>query len=429
MGRRQAALLALVGLLATALPGPATADGQSLAGKVLAVDAGHGGDDPGAQGFGLQEKAVNLDVALRLRDLLAAEGARVVMTRTCDCTVSLADRVAIANDAGAHRFVSVHSNSCGGCGGHGTETYYHTSLPSDSTAARLAGVAQEEAVQHLATRDRGVKQADFYVLRNTAMPAVLVELAFIDHADDNAKLADPARRQEAARGLLHAVQRHYGIAPHDPGAPPPFSVTIVAPPADAWLGGTVLAKGATNRPGDLAWLRFLVDGAVQKWVTPAPHEWAWDTRAWADGDHALRLEGQDGQGARAAHEVRVRLDNTPPTVALTSPADGSVHVGATRLPGAAGLTVAAGRVPVRAAASDPQPGSGVARVEFRVDGALRAADTAAPYEWVWPAEDEALGRHVVEARAVDRVGNARSASVVVDLAVPTTVRGLLATAG
>jgi N-acetylmuramoyl-L-alanine amidase len=426
MGRKAA--LALMGMLLLGAPlgaVPVQAGGQDLAGKVIALDAGHGGSDPGASGFGLLEKDVNLDVVLRARDLLAAEGATVVLTRDCDCTVSLADRVAKANGANADRFVSVHSNACGGCGGKGTETYYHTSLGSGSTAAQLASVVQQEAVEHLQTTDRGVKQADFYVLRNTAMPAVLLELAFIDHAGDNAKLASPTWRQEAARGILHAVQRHYGIPPHDPGSP--FLVAIAAPTQGAWVGGVVQARGTTNQEGNLAWMRFLLDGAVAKWVTPVPHVWDWDTRATSDGAHALRLEGRNAQGQDAHHAITVNVDNTPPDAAITSPREGMVHVGGNRLPGA-GLTIAAGRVPFEATATDPAPGSGVARVDFLVDGVLRHRATAAPYAWTWPAEDEALGNHDLAIVAVDRVGNARTLAMEVDLTVPTTPRGLLASA-
>lgn len=410
-------LVAAVGLLAAL---PAQADDQSLAGKRIAVDAGHGGSDPGAQGFGLNEKDVNLDVARRARDLLEAEGATVLMTRDCDCTVSLQQRTDDANAWGAHRFISIHSNACGGCGGKGTETYFHTSLSSESTAAKLANVLQDEVVDHLQTTDRGVKQANFHVLRETDMPAALVELAFIDFQADNDKLKSPAWRQEAARGILHAVHRHFGIAPHDPGAAPPFAVGILAPADGAWQRGTITARGSTNQEGNLNWMRFLVDGAVTKWVTPAPHEWAWDTTGHADGGHALRLEGENKAGARAAAAITVNVDNTPPDAAITSPKERSLYLDSARVALPLDMTVAAGDVPFQASASDPSPGSGVAKVVFSVDGVARFTDTTAPYAWTWPAGRESLGDHTLGIAAHDNAGNVRTRTLTVDLTVPFT---------
>lgn len=206
-----------------------------------------------------------------------------------------------------------------------------------------------------------------------------------------------------------------------------FTVKILAPPHDQWVRGTIQAQGSTSQEANLKWMRFLVDGALTKWVTPQPHAWGWDTRSWSDGAHALALEGENQQGARASDRITVKIDNTPPTAAITAPKAGAVHVSANTASTPAKLTIAAGRVPFTAAASDPQPGSGVARVEFRVDGALRSSDALAPYAWTWPAEDESLGSHVLSITAVDNVGNARTVSLGVDLVAPSTLRGLGAT--
>src|SRR5436309_1028305 len=119
MGKLVPILLALLSL-AAAFPLHAQAVGGSLAGKKIAIDPGHGGNDSGAVGFGLHEADIVLDIAMRVRDLLQNEGATVVMTRVCDCTVSLAERVATANDAAVDRYVSIHSNACGSCGATGT---------------------------------------------------------------------------------------------------------------------------------------------------------------------------------------------------------------------------------------------------------------------------------------------------------------------
>jgi len=188
----------------------------SLAGKKIAVDAGHGGSDPGAQGFGDDEKAVTLAIAQRVQALLEADGASVLMTRTSDATVSLSARTDAANAWGADRFLSIHANACGSCGATGTETYYHDSLSASSTAADWAGETQPRVVSEVGTRDRGVKQANFHVLRETAMPAILVETAFIDTQSDHDLLVSPAAQDAFAHALLYGVQAHFGITPHDP---------------------------------------------------------------------------------------------------------------------------------------------------------------------------------------------------------------------
>lgn len=187
-----------------------------LSGYTIVVDAGHGGTDAGASYDGVHEKDINLDVALLLRDQLEADGATVLMTRTTDATVSLADRVALANDNDADRFVSIHANACGECGASGTETFYHDSLPATAPAADLAGWAQDEMVLHVGLPDRGVKQADFYVLRETTMPAILAEMGFVDHAGDRAVLTDPDEQAQFAEALWHGVRGHLGLPVEEP---------------------------------------------------------------------------------------------------------------------------------------------------------------------------------------------------------------------
>ncbi len=189
--------------------------------KKVCLDAGHGGSDPGAVGY-VVEKDVNLDIVLRFRDLLTQDTAnqggggswQVFLTRDEDIYVSLEARVAYANNNQVDRFMSTHNNACGYCGGNGTETYWYTQGSSQSQD--LATRVQKQVVAHLGTKDRGVKQANFYVLKYTNMPAILLEGAFVDHQGDAAKLADPAKRQEIARGQLHGLQIHFGYTEFDP---------------------------------------------------------------------------------------------------------------------------------------------------------------------------------------------------------------------
>jgi len=175
----------------------------------ITIDAGHGGSDPGAIGFGYHEADITLDISLRLRDLLNADSGRwqVQMTRSTDSTVSLEARVNMANNWPAERFVSIHCNSFSDPSANGTETY---SYSSSGTAASLRNVIQDEMIDAWGLRDRGVKTADFYVLRETTMPATLSETGFITNSYDIQFLSNANHRQTMAVAHRDALRRHYG---------------------------------------------------------------------------------------------------------------------------------------------------------------------------------------------------------------------------
>ncbi|HOB34378.1 MAG: N-acetylmuramoyl-L-alanine amidase [Firmicutes bacterium] len=183
--------------------------GGKLAGRVIAIDPGHGGSDPGAVGVtGLPEKEVVLDVALRLAQKLRAQGAQVVMTRDSDVFIPLGQRVAIAEAAGAEIYVSVHANAHPSPAIGGTETYYYPYKGSAAASSRLADSLQRELAGALGLRDIGVKTADFLVIRQTSMPSALVELGFLSNAGEEALLRTPEFRQKAADALARAVQEY-----------------------------------------------------------------------------------------------------------------------------------------------------------------------------------------------------------------------------
>ncbi len=190
----------------------------------VCVDAGHGGSDPGARGNGLLEKDITLDVAKRLEALLILDTAdtrgggawNVLMTRRKDVFVSLSGRTTAANSFGAKTFVSVHMNAASSSQAHGSETYCFIGQelkPGGLYRNRL----HRELIAAWGLRDRGVKSANFFVLRRTSMPASLVEGGFITNAGDAAKLRDPAARQRLALGLLWATQEFHGFRRYTPG--------------------------------------------------------------------------------------------------------------------------------------------------------------------------------------------------------------------
>lgn len=157
--------------------------------KVVCIDAGHGGSDPGALGNGRQEKDDNLRLSLLVKALLEERGYTVVMTREDDSDVSLSERCKIANRERASLFVAIHRNSSTG-GGKGMEIWVHSSQPTDDTLLAENIMANLRLVGFSA--DRGINSGyregenmNYYVNRNTKMPSCLLEVGFITSEEDN----------------------------------------------------------------------------------------------------------------------------------------------------------------------------------------------------------------------------------------------------
>ncbi len=172
--------------------------------RMVCIDPGHGGEDPGAVCNDVEEKVVNLEISLRIRPLIEAMGYRVVMTRTTDITLSLQERCDIANNARADIFVSVHNNAYLTTS-EGTETFcYYDS----EEGRRLATLIHNQVVKRIDLTNRGVKEAGFYVLRNTDMPAALLEGAFITNPEEAELLQDSEFQQEIAEGVAEGVHMY-----------------------------------------------------------------------------------------------------------------------------------------------------------------------------------------------------------------------------
>ncbi len=177
---------------------------------LVTIDPGHGGRDPGAVGIGgLQEKDVILPISQEVARLLAKQGVAVKMTRSNDRFISLQGRAQMANRDRSDIFVSIHANAATSPA-NGAETFHH---PSSGSGRALAQSIQNSVIRRTGLKNRGVKQANFYVLRNTAMPAALVEVGFVTGYQDAAKLRDPRFRQvmaEAiAEGIINYINRRY----------------------------------------------------------------------------------------------------------------------------------------------------------------------------------------------------------------------------
>ncbi len=202
-GKMIKAVAAAAIVLAMACPvsraGQQAPTGRGLA--LMCIDPGHGGDDSGAAYNDVKEKDVNLNIALRAKPLIEAMGYQVLMTRSTDKTVSLQERCDIANNAGALIFVSIHNNAYLTTS-EGTETYcYYDS----EEGRRLATFVHQEVVKRIKLEDRGVKEAGFYVLKNTDMTSALVEGAFLTNPAEAKLLKDPKFRQKIAEGIAAGI--------------------------------------------------------------------------------------------------------------------------------------------------------------------------------------------------------------------------------
>jgi len=218
-----------------------------LAIKKVVIDAGHGGNDPGAVGrTGTYEKNINLDIAKRLYSILRQEGIQVVMTRAQDRFVSLPSRVSIANNSGADLFLSIHSNANHVRSLYGFEVYYagtnaddykralwaaqNTPLVFDRSCfagnsltlktilwdmiyaynrASSVGLARSvcrSVSRSLDCRILGIKGARFYVLKGSRMPAILIEAGFLTNANEERLLKNSAYRQQIAEAIAQGVR-------------------------------------------------------------------------------------------------------------------------------------------------------------------------------------------------------------------------------
>ncbi|WP_080844885.1 N-acetylmuramoyl-L-alanine amidase [Cytobacillus gottheilii] len=172
------------------------------------IDPGHGGSDPGAVGNGLQEKNITLQIATRIRDILGSEYENVElrMSRTGDSAVSLSNRTNAANAWGADFLLSIHINAGGGTG---YEDYVYPNVGAPTTTYQ--NIIHEEVTKSVDFANRGKKQANFHMLRESAMPALLTENGFIDNSSDAAKLTQPSFIESIARGHVNGLARAFGL--------------------------------------------------------------------------------------------------------------------------------------------------------------------------------------------------------------------------
>ncbi len=212
----------------------------------IMIDPGHGGKDPGAVANGLREKDLTLELGLRIGELLMSRGAEVHFTRVSDIFVDLSERARMANEANADYFLSVHINAGGGSG---FESYTYPGT-SGATAAYRNVIHRRVAAVYTAAGfpDRGQKHANLAVLRETRMPAILLEYGFIDHPRDASKLKDPAWLEQLAQATAAGVAEAFGLPEPTHPEQPADEVSEWARAARDWA----VSRGITDgtRPKD-----------------------------------------------------------------------------------------------------------------------------------------------------------------------------------
>ena len=198
-------------------PAPMILEPESnrLLGKIICLDAGHGGTDPGAVGpSGTLEKDNTLAIALVLRDILESNGATVILTRDTDRNVanpssSLGDelkaRVEIATEASSDIFISIHNDSFTSNTATGTTTYHY----GDRESMKLASFVQKNLIAELGTKDRSSRFASFYVIRYTKMTAILVEVAFISNPEEEVLLSSTDGRNKIAESIFQGITNFF----------------------------------------------------------------------------------------------------------------------------------------------------------------------------------------------------------------------------
>ena len=186
-----------------------------LTGHVIVLDAGHGGSDRGAVGpSGLTEKEVTLAVALKTESILSNAGANVVMTRRSDVDVAspnasnveeLGARVAKA-PYDAEIFISIHCNAFSNPQSNGMETFYYSASPE---SYRLAALLNDELLRYGGLNNRGIKSANFYVIKHSNCPSSLIELGFITNYEEESLLADDEYQNRLAQAIVAAINRFF----------------------------------------------------------------------------------------------------------------------------------------------------------------------------------------------------------------------------
>lgn len=180
-------------------------------GPLIIIDPGHGGEDAGTESPfkpKYQEKSLTLATSRMVRELLLQMGYQVQMTRNSDIFIPLKQRALIANEAGSALFVSIHYNSAPSKDANGIEVFYYLSEKDKArtdASKKLASTILAQVTKNTRAKSRGVKTANFAVIRETNMPAILIEGGFLTNQEEMQKIKDPDYVKQLALGIARGV--------------------------------------------------------------------------------------------------------------------------------------------------------------------------------------------------------------------------------
>jgi len=173
----------------------------------ILIDPGHGGNDKGTQSTDgkINEKDVTLTLAKMVASKLSKQNdIQVTLSRTDDKYVALGDRAIKANNENVDLLVSIHLNAeYGGTSAYGLETYYKKGATDGSD--KLADAVQKSIISYIDVRDRGIREDNFQVLRESSMPAILIECGFLTNAEESKKLIDPQYQENLTEGIAQGI--------------------------------------------------------------------------------------------------------------------------------------------------------------------------------------------------------------------------------
>lgn len=192
----------------------------AVANRVIVIDPGHGGFDPGAQRGELKEKEITLAISRKLEQKLSKAGAMVILLRDSDESLSdselkgslserkrqdLARRVEKANEAKADLYISIHANADPSPRWRGAQTFYNQASPE---AKLLAESIQQELTVGLGNTNRKALSGNYYIIDNTNMPAVIVEAGFLSNPEEARLLSQPDYQQQVATAIFTGISKY-----------------------------------------------------------------------------------------------------------------------------------------------------------------------------------------------------------------------------
>lgn len=178
--------------------------------ELVVIDPGHGGFDIGATVKSIEEKALALKTATLVKQYLHQKGYRVILTRSRDVFISLTKRTNIANDTKSKLFVSIHFNAFKNPQAKGIEIYYYNkgSKWRQNASKKLAQTVLDGMIATTGAKNRGVKTGNFHVIRETNMPAILIEGGFVTNPQEHSHLADQKYVEKMARSIANAIEKY-----------------------------------------------------------------------------------------------------------------------------------------------------------------------------------------------------------------------------